>query len=312
MLFISKLIKCILVFIKMTNLYKILFVGITCSLFYNVNSQEVINLWGNEEIPYYKANNLKEYKEEAYGTTCIFNVTKPTLTIYKAQGENKKKAVVIIPGGGYGLVAMYHEGYDLAKKLSENGITAAVLKYRLPDTVSSNQPQKVPLADARRALKLLRQKANDYGFVTNKVGVMGFSAGSHLAAVLGLWRSENVEENPNFTVLIYGVSRLSEENLKWLEESLYYRKLSASEIEQNTLLNLISGTTPPAFLVHAYDDDICKVEESTLYAEKLRECSIPVEMHLFENGGHGFGMGRKSDGTSQWPDLFISWLDNNF
>lgn len=272
-------------------------------------SQTTINLWENDNIPYYKANTLQEYEEEAYGTTCVFKVTKPTLTIYAPKGQNTGKAVLIIPGGGYGLVAMYHEGYDIAEKLSENGITAAVLKYRLPDTTSSDQPNKVPLTDARKALKLLRQHASEYGFDINKVGLMGFSAGSHLATVLGLWKSENTDENPNFSALIYGVSRLDSVNLQWLEESLYYRKLSKEEITKNTLLNLVNKRTPPAFLVHAYDDDICKVEESTLYAEKLKQYNVSVEMHLFTKGGHGFGIGRKEDGTIQWTDLFISWLE---
>lgn len=259
-----------------------LFLALNSVLYSTIVAQEVINLWNIDNIPYYKENPLVEYEKQAYGTTCVFNITNPTLTIYKAQAKNTGKAVLIIPGGGYGLVAMYHEGYDLAEKLSANGITTAVLKYRLPDTLSSDMPHLVPITDARRALKILRQKSKIYGFDTNKVGVMGFSAGAHLATVLGLWKSDNKDENPNFSVLIYGVSRLNEENQKWLEESLYYRKLTKKEIDKNTLLNLVDKNTPPAFLVHAYDDDICKVEESTLYADKLRKFNVPVEMHLFQ------------------------------
>ncbi len=166
----------------------------------------------------------------------------------------------------------------------------------------------VPLSDARRALLLLRERADDLAFKKDKVGVMGFSAGGHLATVMGLWKSDNQNENPNFSALIYGVSDLSEENLEWLEKSLYHRKLTPAEIEQNTLLNLVDDQTPPAFLVHAYDDDVCYVKESTWYAEKLREKEIPIEMHLFETGGHGFGMGREEDGTNQWVPLFINWV----
>lgn len=271
-------------------------------------AQVEINIWEDETKPFYKENSLKEYEAEAFNTRCVFKVTKPTLTIYKPQGENSGKAVLIIPGGGYGLVAMYHEGYDIANRLAENGITAAVLKYRLPDTLSSDQPHKVPLADARQALKLLRFKSDDYAFDDQKVGVLGFSAGSHLATVMGLWESNNETEVPDFSVLIYGVSRLDSVNLQWLEESLYYRKLTEDEIMQNTLLDLVNENTPPAFLVHAYDDNICQIEESTLYAEKLLENNVPVEMHLFQKGGHGFGAGREKDGTNQWLNLFISWL----
>ncbi len=104
------------------------------------------------------------------------------------------------------------------------------------------------------------------------------------------------EENPTFSGLIYGVTNQSEENIKWLEESLYFRKLTTEELAQNRLLDLVDQATPPAFLVHAYDDETCKVEESTLYAQKLFENKVPVEMHLFAKGGHGFGVGRKAVG----------------
>lgn len=274
--------------------------------------QEVFSLWEKGEKPYYKPNELKEYEEEAYHTLCVFEVTEPTLTIYRARIENTGKAVLIIPGGGYSLVAMNHEGYDIAQALSEQGITAAVLKYRLPNPKSSDQPEKVPLADARQAMVKMHSMAKDYEFDPNKLGVMGFSAGSHLATILATWPTESGEERPDFSALIYGVTDLSLDNLKWLEESLYYRKLTPDEIEQNTLLNLVNKSTPPAFLVHAYDDDICRVEESTLYAQKLQEFGVNTEMHLFSKGGHGFGIGREEDGTNQWLGLFIHWLNNNF
>ena len=276
-----------------------------------LKSQDIYQLWEGKEKPYYKENSLKEYEKEAWGTKCVYDITKPSLTVYKAEGQNSGKAVVIIPGGGYSLVAMYHEGYDLAKVLAKNGITAAVLKYRLPKTESSNKPQLVPISDAREALKLLRMNSGKYGFSSKEVGVMGFSAGSHLATALSLWTSKVPEENPDFSALIYGVTRLNDENLKWLEETLYYRKLNQAEKAENRLLDLVSVKTPPAFLVHSYNDDICNIAESTLYAKKLHENKVMVEMHLFPKGGHGFGMGRKEDGTNQWVELFINWVKNH-
>ena len=107
---------------------------------------------------------------------------------------------------------------------------------------------------------------------------------------------------------MYGVTDLTAENLKWLEDSLYFRKMTEAEMAKNRLLDLVSKDTPPAFLAHAYDDTICPVTESTLYAQKLYEHKVPVEMHLFSKGGHGFGMGRKEDGTDQWVPLFVNWL----
>jgi len=273
-------------------------------------AQDVYNLWDGQEKPYFKESDLKEYEEEAWETKCVFNITEPTLTVYQARGENSGKAVIIIPGGGYGLVAMYHEGYDVAEKLSAQGITAAVLKYRLPNPESSDQPHLVPLTDTRRAMKLLRGMAEKYG-ISKEVGLMGFSAGSHLSTVASLWKSDDREENPDFSALIYGVTELSEDNLNWLEESLYHRKMMEEEVKQNTLLDLVSEDTPPAFMVHAYDDDVCNVKETTLYAEKLFENHVPVEVHLFPTGGHGFGLGRKDGPTEQWPDLFVNWLKSN-
>ncbi|MBC8190915.1 MAG: alpha/beta hydrolase [FCB group bacterium] len=271
-------------------------------------AQDVYKLWEDQSKPFYKENQLVEYEEEVWDTKCVFNITEPTLTIYHAQGENVGKAVLIIPGGGYSLVAMYHEGYDIAKILSESGVTAAVLKYRLPKPESSDHPEKVPLADARRALKSLRSNSDKYGFDDKQVGVMGFSAGSHLATVASLWKSNEPDENPNFSALIYGVTNLTKANIDWLEKDLYHRKMTRKELRQNRLLDLVTKDTPPAFLVHAYDDDVCHVEESTLYAQRLIENDVKVEMHLFPTGGHGFGVGRKDGGTGQWLDLFVNWV----
>lgn len=271
-------------------------------------AQDLFMLWENEEKPYYKKNILKEYEKEEWGTMNAYNVTEPTLTIYPAKGENTGRSVIIIPGGGYSLVAIHHEGYDLAEVLSARGITVAVLKYRLPDTLSSAEPHKVPLADTRRALKVLRSKASAYNIDPTKVGLLGFSAGSHLATVASLWKSEDPAENPNFAALIYGVTNLHAENIAWLEKSLYYRKMTEDEIAQNSLLNLVSEDTPPTFLVHAYDDPVCHVSESTLYAQQLFENKVPVEMHLFPKGGHGFGMGQSKGGVDQWVQLFVNWV----
>lgn len=271
-----------------------------------VIAQEVITLWPEEEIPYSKSSEMVETEKEAWGTRCVFDITQPTITIYPAQGEVvSNKAVLIIPGGGYGLVAMYHEGYDVAEKLAKAGIAAAVLKYRLPDERTSETPEKVPLADTRRAIEILREKLNIEGL---KIGVLGFSAGSHLATMASLWPVNKGELKPDFSVLVYGVTIPSPENYKWLEESLYYRPMTEEEKKSQDLVGLVDDTAPPTFLVHAYDDDICPVEESTGYAEKLYDHNVPVEMHLFQSGGHGFGLGRVDDGTDQWMDMCIRWI----
>jgi len=275
---------------------------------HSLGAQDVYRLWEGQPKPYYKANNVEEYEKDSWGTKVVCNVTEPTLTVYKPTGNNTGIAVIIIPGGGYTVEAIYPEGYDIAKFLAGQGITAAVLKYRLPDTLTSGQPELVPVTDTRRALKLIRQLASTYGIDKNKVGVLGFSAGSHLATVTSLWKSTDADENPTFSGLIYGVTILSEANQKWLEECLFFRKMTSEELAQNKLLDLVTNQTPPAFLVHAYDDNVCNVEETTMYAQKLYENKVSVEMHIFPKGGHGFGMGRKTDGTDQWVQLFVNWL----
>ena len=121
-----------------------------------------------------------------------------------------------------------------------------------------------------------------------------------------------MSEKPNFSVLIYGVTILSELNQKWLEESLYHRKLLDEELEMNNILSRVSKNTPPAFLVHSIDDDVCNVNESIYYANKLIENNVFVELHLFSKGGHGFGVGRVEDGTDQWIPLLVNWLKNDF
>jgi len=274
----------------------------------NATAQDVVKLWEGQAKPFYKENSLVEKEQTTDGVTILSDITEPTLTIYPAQGKNSGVAVVVIPGGGYSIVAIKHEGHDIAKALSERGITAAVLKYRLPNPKSSPEPEKVPLSDARRALKILHQQAEKYGINKSLIGVSGFSAGSHLSTVASLWKSSDPDENPAFSGLIYGVTKISGDTQKWLEDNLYFRKMTAEEQTQNRLLDRVDKTTPPAFLVHAYDDTTCNVEQSLLYAQKLRENNVPVEMHLFPTGGHGFGPGKKEDGTDQWVPLFAAWL----
>ena len=138
---------------------------------------------------------------------------------------------------------------------------------------------------------------------------MGFSAGAHLAAYASVHRSEDPLLNPDFSMLIYGVTRLTPENRLWLKQHLYHRELSGQELDEQTLLSHVDADTPPAFLVHAIDDDTCHYSESTLYAEALSKHGTEAELHLYATGGHGFGLGRSEGGTSEWPDLAADWLN---
>jgi acetyl esterase/lipase len=272
-------------------------------------ARQVIPLWGEKTPPFSKANSMEEYEAACCGVICVHQVVHPTLTLYLPDGEANGTAVVILPGGGYEVEAVYHEGYEIAEALSRRGTVAAVLKYRLPNPESATQPEKAPVADVRQALQLLRKKQVDFGFRATRFGVLGFSAGSHLATLTSVNRSSQAAGNPDFSILVYGVTRLSPENREWLEQTFYHRKMTDEEIAEQTLLERVDENTPPAFLVHAFDDDTCHFTESTLYAEALNRQGVEAEIHLFAHGGHGFGPGREQDGTSQWLELAANWLD---
>jgi acetyl esterase/lipase len=274
-----------------------------------VLAQQEISLWGDETPPHSKESTLKEYVAPCWGADCAYQVVSPTLTIYTAKGEGNGNAVLVLPGGGYDVVAIFHEGSEIAEVLARNGTTAAVLKYRLPNPETSTHPERVPLSDVRQAMHILRNRQVEFHFEAERIGVMGFSAGSHLAAFASLHRVADPGLNPDFSMLIYGVTRLSPTNQQWLEESLYHRKLTNAEVEEQTLLKHVDENSPPAFIVHAMDDDTCHFTESTLYADALTRNGVDVEMHLFPHGGHGFGPGRKDDGTDQWLTLASNWLN---
>lgn len=270
-------------------------------------AQDVIPLWTGSP-PYSKPSALKETVIESWGVPCVKNVTRPTLTVYRAQGDHSGQAMIILPGGGYAVESFVAEGQRIAEYLSSRGIVAAVLKYRLPLTEVSDQPHLLPVTDARRAIALMKSRAGDYGFDASRVGIMGFSAGGHLAATVSVWTAHEPKEKPDFSALIYPVTTLSAANKKWLEETLFHRKMTDAERRQYELAENVTKATPPAFLVHAYDDDVVPVSESLLYAKALAAIGQDVEMHLFSRGGHGFGLGRTDDGTNQWLGLLANWI----
>lgn len=272
-------------------------------------AQQVVPLWGDDAPTYSKPHSVEEYEADCWGVMCAYQVVNPTLTVYPPEGEGNGTAVLILPGGGYETVAIYHEGREIAEFLAARGTAAAVLKYRLPSPDTATHPELVPLSDVRQALRLLRKNQAQYRFEANQFGVMGFSAGSHLATFASVHRVAEADQNPDFSMLIYGVTRLIPENLQWLEQSLYHRELTAEEIAEQTLLEQVDENTPPAFLVHSLDDETCHYTESTLYAEALTRHGVAAELHLFADGGHGFGPGRDWGGTSQWLDLAANWLD---
>ncbi len=161
----------------------------------------------------------------------------------------------------------------------------------------------LPETDARQGVRLLRSLAGRYGFDPALVGVMGFSAGGHLATVVSVLPADDEPGRPDFSLLVYPVTTLAEDNRKWLEETLFHRAMTLEERRRHSLVDHVDAATPPAFLAHAYDDDVVPISESQDYAAAMVDAGREVEAHFFARGGHGFGPGRREDGTDRWLEL---------
>ncbi len=227
--------------------------------------------------------------------------------------------VVVFPGGGYSMVSMLNEGRAYADWLTERGIAAVLVKYRVSKDDAAGFQFPVPLLDARRAIRITRERAGEWGIDPKKVGVMGSSAGGHLASMCAtLWDETFPEEGndevdrqdcrPDFTVLIYPVISMSE---PWGHGGSRRRLLGeaptpelAARVSTDRRIN---SKTPPCFLIHAADDGGVPVRNSLEFAARCAENKVPVVCHVFSKGGHGFGMKGRGD-SADWPGLFERWL----
>jgi acetyl esterase/lipase len=220
-------------------------------------------------------------------------------------------AVIIFPGGGYRINAIKHEGWDVAKYLAENGIAAVVVKYRLPDSSTMIDPAVGPLQDAQQAISLVRQNAKAYGIDPHKIGVMGFSAGGHLAATASThfrFAANPASVRPDFSILIYPVISFMDSIChKGSRENLIGKTPSEENIKKFSNELQVYEKTPPAFLVHAKDDNAVPYSNAVVYCEALRKNKVPMELVLVEKGGHGFGMYNKQSNVF-WPEKLIPWL----
>ncbi|KAA0991345.1 alpha/beta hydrolase [Dyadobacter aurulentus] len=288
-----------------------------CAISYQSMAQnETINLWPEGKVPNFKTSDVQEKSEtDASGILRISGVTVPTMTAYIAPKEKATGAAVMIcPGGGYGILAASHEGSDFAKWFNDRGISAFVLKYRLPNAKAMEHQHEVPLMDAMQAMKLIREGAGKWNIDKNKIGVMGFSAGGHLAATLSTHHNmgpkASPDAKPDFSILLYPVISFqpnishggSRDNLLGSEKSDELIKYYSNEMQ-------VSDQTPPAFLVHAMDDTGVPVENSIQYYLALKNKKIPAEMHLYPKGGHGYGMRTEGKGSlANWPAAMEGWL----
>jgi acetyl esterase/lipase len=227
------------------------------------------------------------------------NVSTPTLTVYAPKEKNTGAAIVVFPGGAYRILAIDLEGTEVCDWLNSGGITCVLVKYRVPD--SGPYPKSsAALQDAQRALGIVRSHAAEWHIDPQRIGVLGFSAGAHLSAALSthfeqrlydpIDEADKVSCRPDFAVIVYpGYLALSEQNF-----------VPNAEI-------LVTSQTPPSFIVQAEDDPV-HVENSTVYFLALKNAKVPAEMHLYANGGHGYGLRRTELPITAWPKLVETWL----
>ena len=244
----------------------------------------VVNLWPGEAPGSEGVSEEEVWKERGKGIVdrSVANVHKPAITLYRPVKEKATGAAVIIcPGGAYRHLAIDKEGHDIARWLVSFGVAGVVLKYRLPRTEGHDYTVETAVADARQALRVVRSRAGEWGIDPGRLGMMGFSAGGHLSASVGM-KSGSPETRPDFLVLAY----------------------TALPDELN-----VTGDTPPAFLVHA-DDDRLTSEHSVRFYLALKKAKVPAELHIYARGGHGFGIRNRMIPVSGWPIRLQDWMED--
>jgi acetyl esterase/lipase len=248
---------------------------------------------------------------------------KPTLTIYlpspdKANGA----AIVICPGGGYGALAVDHEGHQVAQWLNSFGVAGFILKYRHRNS-GAGYGHPAPIQDAQRAVRTVRSRAKEWGVDPERVGILGFSAGGHLASTVATHFNESFNEaiedaidqvspRPDFAVLIYPVISFSEPfSHAGSRRNLLGTEPDPSLVEKMSNDKQVNAQTPPTFLIHTWEDSGVPPENSIFFYLALRKANVPAEMHLFLKGPHGFGLGKDQGGVSAWPKLCEDWMEES-
>lgn len=293
-------------------------------LFFGIMNQlqaqnQVIPLWKTipQEIKapdYQEKENIKDGKVQSTSQVSI-----PTLSIFFSKEiKQNQTAVIILPGGGYSHLAIDKEGTKVAEWLNSLGITAFVLKYRLPSDLIMTNKTVGPLQDAQEAMRIVRLNAAKWNIDPNKIGIMGFSAGGHLAATLSTHYDERVYETsskvsarPDFSLLIYPVVSMQNDiTHKGSQTNLLGNTPTQDLIDFFSNEKKVTAQTPPAFIVHATDDTVVLPENSVNYYLALKKNGVTSELHLYEKGGHGFGLGVQ-DTSKFWTRDCQEWLKSH-
>jgi acetyl esterase/lipase len=283
-----------------------------------ISAQNItLPLW-KDNIP----NSTNVEVEESNTGSHKYVIPKPEMAVYLPSERNTSgQAVLVIPGGGYHAIAYTWEGTDVAKWLNANGIVAAVLKYRLPnDTTSNIVRYKSPLLDASRAIRIIKANAEKWNIDKNNIGVMGFSAGGHIASTLGTHFNQEKNRNdkidslssrPDFMVLMYPVITMSGKSKhKGSTKNLLGENPSEELLDYYSNEKHVASDTPPTFLVHSSDDRSVPVKNSLLFYEALIKNNVSAEMHIYKKGGHGFSLANKKGYLSSWKNRCLDWLNN--
>ena len=287
---------------------------------HTVKAQEIMELYPGK-IPGAKTppSSYKEIETVVNGkVTGYAKVFHPTLNLYKPDaGKANGTAVIICPGGGYQHLAIGHEGEEVARKFTAIGVTAFVLKYRLPDDTTMVDKSFGPLQDAEQAIYTIRKNALKWGIDPAKIGIMGFSAGGHLASSLTVHygdvkikNSENLSLRPDFSILIYPVMSFLDSPHAGSVIKLIGINGSQEQKEYFSNDRHVNAQTPISFLVHANDDNVVPVENSILFEQAMVKNKVAVETHLYQAGGHGFGLHNKTT-TDEWFSRLKNWMKEN-
>jgi acetyl esterase/lipase len=284
-----------------------------------VNGQDFkMNLYPDGQIPNYKDVG----EQELWDTTNAVRVSKvqvPDISVFlPGVSARSDKAVIICPGGGYSILAYDKEGEDLAKFWNSKGVTAIVLKYRLPGSKAQIVPHMSPLMDAQRAMRMVRFHAKQWGIDPAKIGIMGFSAGGHLASTLSTHYDagnpdagdpiERLSCRPDFSILVYPVISFSDDlTHSGSRELLAGSDLKLKEYYSNELH--VTEDTPPAILIHSSDDRV-NVRNSLAYYEALIDHGVQAEMSIYHYGGHGYALALDKGYLSKWPERCYDWLNS--
>ena len=284
--------------------------------------ESLIPIWGEEMPNHKKSDEVETYPVTKSGILKIENIQTPTLEVFQPTKPNRNgKAVIICPGGGYHGVAYDWEGISVAKWYNSKGITAFVLKYRMPNSASVKVSYEAPLQDAQRAMRYVRFNSEKFGIEKDQIGIMGFSAGGHLASTLGTQfnKPNNFEESaidkvsarPDFMVLVYPVVTMKNNYThKGSKNSLLGKEPSENLVKEFSNELQVTKNTPPTFIVHASDDKAVPVENSLQLYKSLNDAGVSTEMHIYPYGGHGFALAIGRGRLQSWIDRLGDWLED--